>query len=106
LTQNGQRLARNLLFFVKTRDLELPPPELTTAVEEHDGAATVRVTAHRLAREVWLTSDGGAGAFTDNFFDLLPGESATVGWRPAAGGAVNVAALGRGLRVVSLRDSY
>ncbi|HEY2903881.1 MAG TPA: glycoside hydrolase family 2 protein [Polyangia bacterium] len=106
LSQNGQRLSRNILTFVKARDLTLPGPELTTAVEGHDGAAVVRVTARHLASAVWLHTDGGDGAFTDNFFDLLPGETATVGWRPSAGGAVDVAALGRTLRATSLRDSY
>ena len=106
LTHNGQRLSRNLLFFVKTRELDLPPPELTTTVESHDGAATVRVVARRLALQVWLNSDDGDGAFTDNFFDLLPGETATVTWRPATAGAVDVAALNRRLHAFSIRDSY
>ena len=58
-----------------TFDLALPPPELQVAVEAHDGGASVRVTARRFARAVYLSTSDGHGAFSDNFFDLLPGGS-------------------------------
>jgi beta-mannosidase len=106
LSQNGQRLARNLLFFVKTRDLDLPAPELTTLVEGHGGVATVKVTARRLARDVWLNAPGAPGDFSDNFFDLLPGETVAVAWRPASGGSPDPTTPGQGLRALSVRDTY
>jgi len=103
LAQDGQRLSRNLLFFVKSRDLELPDPALETAVDPRAGVTTVKVTARRLARDVWLTAeDGASGSFTDNFFDLLPGETTTVGWNPGPAGPASPP----GVRARSLRDTY
>jgi len=100
-------VGRNLFYFGKTRDLALPAPELTFAVEPHGAGATVRVTARRLARAVWLSTPSGEGAFSDNFFDLLPGESATVEWTP--GGAAPpgiVAQLPSLLHAMTVRDTY
>jgi beta-mannosidase len=102
----GKPVATNLLFFSKARDLELAPPELTATVEGAGDSATVKVTARHFARAVWLTAEGSEGAFSDNFFDLLPGQTATVTWRPAAEGAVDAERLRAALRVRSVRDTY
>lgn len=103
----GDVLARNLLTFVKTRDLALPQPELQLAVEAQGDGAVVRVTARRFARAVWLSVAEGQGAFSDNFFDLLPGETAAVTYTGAPGGVpVDVARLAAALRAMTVRDTY
>jgi beta-mannosidase len=110
----GALLSRNLFYFVKTRDLALSPPELKTAVEVDParGTATIRVSARRLARAVWLSTveAGGVaagGTFSDNFFDLLPGETATVTFTPAAQTPLPDAAhLASSLRALTVRDTY
>lgn len=112
LWSGGQRLGRNLLYFVKTRDLALPGPELLVAAEPGPGGSglTIRATAVKLARNVWLHSADGTladGTFSDNFFDLLPGETVSVSWKPRAGAAVaDAAALNRALRALTIRDTY
>ena len=50
----------------------------------------MKVTAKQLARNVYLTSAAN-GFFDDNFFDLLPGETATVTFRPEAATTAEVA---------------
>jgi beta-mannosidase len=100
-------VGRNLFYFGKTRDLALPAPELTFAVEPHGAGATVRVTARRLARAVWLSTPSGEGAFSDNFFDLLPGESATVEWTPGSAAPPGIVArLPSLLHAMTVRDTY
>jgi beta-mannosidase len=107
LREGGAVLARNLLSFMKTHDLALPPPELQVAVDAHGPNAVIRVTARRFARAVYLSTADGQGAFSDNFFDLLPGETATVEWNgPAGGPPVDAARLSSALRIVSVRDTY
>ncbi len=125
LTEGGRRLSRNVLSFVKTKDLELPAPELKTEIEARAaGSFAVKITARRFAKNVYLTSLGLAGAggadastgagagqgsgvdgfFEDNTFDLLPGETATVVFRPNA--PTTPDALRAALRVTSIVDSY
>ncbi len=111
----AELIARNLLYFVKTKDLALQAPGLAVAVTPHGAGATIRVTARRLARAVWLSTPDGQGVsqggieggFSDNFFDLLAGETATVEWIPGAATPAGAAAnLGAALRAVSVRDTY
>ena len=107
LREGATLLSRNLFTFEKTRDLALPPPELQVAVEAHGSDASVRVTARRFARAVYLSTKGGEGAFSDNFFDLLPGESVTLEWKgPPGGPPVDAARLASALRIMSVRDTY
>ena len=107
LTAGGVSVSRNLFYFLKTRELALPSPELSVAVTPHRIGATVKVTARRFARAVWLSTPDGDGAFSDNFFDLLPGETATVEWTPAPGarpgGAERLSSM---LHATTVRDTY
>ena len=107
LTAGGVSVSRNLFYFRKTRDLALPSPELAIAVTPHRIGATVKVTARRFARAVWLSTPDGEGAFSDNFFDLLPGETATVEWTPVPGarpgGAERLSSM---LHATTVRDTY
>ena len=107
LTAGGAEVGRNLFYFLKTRDLALPAPEIAIAVTPHRIGATVKVTARRFARAVWLSTPDGDGAFSDNFFDLLPGETTTVEWMPGPGarpgGAERLSSM---LHVTTVRDTY
>jgi beta-mannosidase len=101
----GKRLSRNLFFFEKTKDLDLPKPELSLEVEPREGGTfAVKVTAQRLARAVYLTSPDRDAFFDENYFDLLPGESVTVTYRPSA--PTTAKALRAGLHAVTIADSY
>jgi len=107
LHENGNLLSRNLMWFEKTRDLALPAPELQVAVEARPTGARVRVTARRFARAVYLSTTDGQGSFSDNFFDLLPGESATVDWTaPPGAPPPDAARLSAMLRMMTVRDTY
>jgi beta-mannosidase len=105
----GQRLSRSLFYFAKTKDLALPDPELSVAVTPQANAlagggvvagASVRVAARRLARDVRLDADPAPERreemFSDNYFDLLPGEAVTVEW---SGPTVRV-------KATSIHDTY
>ena len=127
---DARPLARNLLSFVKTKDLDLPPPALRLevgpapagggATGAADGALAVKVTAGAFARDVYLTAGGPrsgaptaapaevgsiAGSFDDNYFDLLPGETRTVLFHPAQP-TTTAAALGAALHATTIADSY
>jgi beta-mannosidase len=113
LLSGGQLISRNNLYFVKTRELALPAPGLTLSAELHEGGATVRVTAGKLARNVWLSTTAAPGEpplegmFSDNFFDVLPGETVTVTWTPRIGGAaVDASRLRAALHALTIRDTY
>jgi beta-mannosidase len=105
IAENGQPLARNVFWFEKTKDLELPRPDLSLAVAAApDGAFAITVGAKQLARDVYLGSGAVDGFFEDNFFDLLAGESRTVTFRPQS--ATTLGALRAALQATTIFDSY
>jgi beta-mannosidase len=104
-TDSGVPPSRNLLFFKKTKDLQLPRPELKLAVAPGpNGTLTVTVGAKQLARNVFLASGAVDGFFEDNYFDVLPGETVAVTFRPRA--ATTPAALQAALTATSIADTY
>jgi beta-mannosidase len=105
LAIEGGVTERNLLYFKKTKDLQLPKPELKLAVADAgSGALAVRVTAKQLARNVFLTGGAVEGTFDDNYFDVLPGETITVTFKPRA--PTTPAALQAALTATSIADTY
>jgi beta-mannosidase len=101
----GHPLARNLFWFKKTKDLELPKPALTLDVKPTaDVAFAISIHASALARAVRLDAGAIDGTFEDNYFDLLPNETATIPFRPHA--PTTAAALKTALRATTIVDSY
>ena len=91
-------LSRSVHYFVKTKDLDLPDPELKVEVGPgRNGESVVRVSAKKLARAVRLNADAEKGVFSDNYFDLLPGESILVDWTGPANASITAS---------SIRDTY
>ncbi|MBO9154646.1 glycoside hydrolase family 2 protein [Chitinophaga sp. GCM10012297] len=80
LVKNNQPVSENVFYFVAPRDLQLPEPVITTHVMETEGKISVRVSTDKLAKNVCLLleDDNGVSAFSDNYFDLLPGVSRTL----------------------------
>jgi beta-mannosidase len=105
LEPEGGAVQRNVLFFKKTKDLQLPKPEVKLAAAAGaNGALAVSVSAKQLARNVFLSSGAVDGMFDDNYFDVLPGETVTVTFRPRA--PTTPAALQAALTAKSIADTY
>ncbi|GIQ65246.1 hypothetical protein PACILC2_38140 [Paenibacillus cisolokensis] len=92
LTAQGFEAPANVVYLRDPKDLRLPAAELDVVVNEAE--STVRVTARgHLARFVKLDLPQGNVRFSDNFFDLLPGESKTVRVTDRTGEPVSLARL-------------
>ncbi len=101
----GATKPRNLLYFKKTKDLQLPRPEIKLAVGAGaNGALTVSIGAKQLARNVFLASGAVDGFFDDNYFDVLPGETVSVTFRPRT--PTTPAALQAALSATTIADTY
>ena len=108
LGDKGKPLARNILWFEKTKELDLPRPEIRLEISPvENGAFAIKMTAARLARDVYLTA-GVDGFFDDNYLDLLPGETVAVTFTPApgAGAGVTAESLQASLRATTIADTY
>lgn len=97
LTAEGFDAPENLFYLRDHKELRLP--NATLKAEADAAEQTVRVSAHGgLARMVKLDAARGNLRFSDNFFDLLPGESKLVRISDPRGGRVDL----RSLRVSAI----
>ena len=78
LSQNGKEISRKTFLFMPEKELMLPKTKLTKEITADKDNITVKITADKFARIVCVSSDVSMEHFSDNYFDLLPGESKTV----------------------------
>jgi beta-mannosidase len=98
LDESGNKLAENLVTFVRPKHLPLQDPQIALAYNEEDG--TVTLEAQKAALWVWLETAEDGTRFSDNFFHLRPGRPVTM----AVQGAGPV--MSDALQVQSLVDTY
>ena len=77
LEQNGKTIARNIHYFAKPKNLDLPDAGVVVSLTGGDGYYDVTFSAEKLVKNLFV-STGYEGFFSDNYFDLLPGETKTV----------------------------
>jgi beta-mannosidase len=80
----GQVVAENVLYFARPRALALMPFDVQPVVQPVADGFQLVVTSPVLLKGVHLTA-GVEGFFSDNYFDLLPGVSRTIHFKPANG---------------------
>jgi beta-mannosidase len=99
---NGTLVSRNLVYLAPTREVHLKPATLKVEPTGTSGNYKIRVTSPVLARSVYLSFGDLDVKVSDNYFDLLPGETAEV---KATSGAT-LDALKAQLKVISLTDAF
>jgi len=79
IREGEKDLSEALVWFLPPKDLALPrDPAVSYNVSHGKDHWSVTVRAEKLAKNVYLQWEGTPGFFSDNFFDLLPGEERTV----------------------------
>ena len=102
LTADGAELSRNLTYLVPVKEVHLKPAVLGVDIAEAGGSFTIRVTSPVLARSVYLSSSDLDVSFSDNYFDLVPGETVEIGATTSA----PLSEFRSKLTVVSLSDAF
>ena len=99
---SGACLQQKTVLFDQEKRLQLPGAKLHTKVEIQKDQLCLTVTTDRFARLVHLESSRTSLPFSDNYFDLLPGQSHTV--TLAADPDCTLRELAESIRVKSLSD--
>ena len=106
LLQDGKVVHENLYYFVTPKELALsenPGMEVqlkTTGIGRYE----LRLKAEKLAKNVFLQFESSEGFFSDNYFDLQPGEEKVLTFRENKMGELPLTV--EELRVISLVDTY
>jgi beta-mannosidase len=99
----GKNVSRNLIFFDVTHDLELPVmPKIETNLSKSGADYTITLQSSKLARGVYISFGDLDVDSSDNYFDLLPGESVTVTLKSSA----TLDQLKSALKVMSLTEAF
>lgn len=75
---DDKSLDTDLHYFVKPKDLKLTDPGLNIKVNNEADRYVIEVASHSLVKNLFFTVDEGDEMFSDNYFDVLPGETKTV----------------------------
>ncbi len=101
LIEDGEETVRRVFLFDQEKNLSLPKTALRTEKKIIGDKVEITVTADKYARLVRLES-ASVKNFSDNCFDLLPGERKTV--TIAVGEDVSAEELMNSIKVISLTD--
>ena len=69
-------------YFVVPAKMNLPVPEIQQAITVTPTGAEIKLTTNTLAKNIFLDFENVEGDFSDNYFDLLPGEEKTLLFTP------------------------
>jgi beta-mannosidase len=99
--RNGE-ISRNLIYVAPTKDVHLKPAALTVQASGQNDRFTIRISSPVLARDVYLSFGNLDVQLSDNYFDVLPGESVVV----TGSSAASLDEIKAQMRVVSLTDAF
>jgi beta-mannosidase len=99
----GKKVSRNLIFFDAMHSLDLPVmPKIDTTITKSGADYTITLQSSKLARGVYISFGDVDVETSDNYFDLLPGEPASITVKSAAA----IDQLKSALKVMSLTEAY
>jgi beta-mannosidase len=102
LLVDGKAVSKNLYFFTPMKNITLPPPEITANIEAAGSGYRVTLHSAQLARDVYLSFGDADAKFSDNYIDLLPGETAQIEVTSKA----SLDQLREALKATSLYDAF
>ena len=99
----GKNVSRNQVFFDITHNLELTvSPKIETSISKGADGYTLTLKSPVLARSAYISFGDLDARLSDNYFDLLPGEAATI----HISSAELLEKLQSALNVISLTDAF
>lgn len=102
LREKDRTLSTNTYYLAKAKDIDFPRVTINRSIKKVKGGYEVKMKADKLARGVYLELDTTNNFFTDNYFDLLPGQAVTV----KVDTSLAQAEFKKQMRIISIRDAY
>ncbi len=102
LTAGGEEISRNIIYLAPVKGVQLKPAQLKVESTGANGRYKIRVSSAVLARSVYLSFGNLDAQLSDNYFDLLPGETVEI----TATSTASLDALKAQLKVISLTDAF
>lgn len=71
-------LSSNILYFLPPKDLNLPKTSVISEIKKENENYVLRLSSAKLVKSLYLSLDNGDGFFSDNYFDILPGQEVII----------------------------
>ena len=82
----------------------MPSPQIKTEIVPVRGGFRITLSTDKFARGVYLSAPANNGFFTENYFNLIPGQQVEVKFR--AGAAIPLSAFRDSFKVRSMVDAF
>ena len=102
LTSGNTQISRNLTYLAPTKEVRLKPAQLALDTTGANGKYLIRITSLVLTRSVYLSFGSLDAQVSDNYFDLMPGETHEI----TATSAASLDDFKKQLHVISLTDAF
>ena len=99
--QGGKVISSNEVFFTKSKDIDLPSPNIEVKVAGEGDKVTITMKSATLARHVALFFGDLDVQSSDNYFDILPGSEITV----SVNGKASAEQVRQALKIVTIVDA-
>ena len=102
LTEGDKQISRNLAYLAPVKEIQLKPAALKAETSGGSGSYKISITSSVLARSVYITLGNLDVKLSENYFDILPGETVQIVVTTAA----TLDAVKAQLKVISLTDAF
>ena len=102
LTEGDKQISRNLAYLAPVKEIQLKPAALKAETSGGSGSYEISITSPVLARSVYITLGNLDVKLSENYFDILPGETVQIVVTTAA----TLDAVKAQLKVISLTDAF
>ena len=78
LMEDENKLVSDVYFFDSPKNLNLPEIHISPKIKTEGKNLVIELSSEKLAKNVYLWIENSNSRFSDNYFDLLPGENKTI----------------------------
>ncbi len=78
LVENGKVLSKNSYYFLPYKNLKIPQPTVEYSIIKTNSGFNIELKTDKLAKNIYLQIGDEKGFFSDNYFDLLPGDGVSI----------------------------
>ena len=102
MTSEGKQVSSNILYLEPIKSVQLAPAKLVTKLEKSPRGIHLRSSSPVLARDVYASFSDLDVNLSDNYVDILPGQSVSLDVTSTS----SLAEIEAKLKVVSLTDAF
>jgi len=102
VVNDEELIAENIYYFNYPKDLVLKRPELAIDIETNSKDYIIHISTDYLAKNIYLSVEDEDVFFSDNYFDLVPGEEKIILLKTGT----PIENIDEKLKVITLDDTY